>query len=1006
MGLEALRHISEVLGAAGDAGEEVMLFSPRTGGERIELWRDLVNVRFRQDGYREDVFLRGGTVLQEAFPSENIVQLESFSAEIDGERSDYLFVKTETLHWLEDFVGAHPVFSGFFLGSHRIWIAPIGRYLFAFDPVNGENRYLDMKTMEEAPWLGAKAPDVLDITAPAEGSIEITSDAAITPAGFAEGRITIDGNSSTSAKDYRMEIDGNPSDIFTVDENDNVNDIAVKIHTALSAASDITDDWDISLVPDASAVRFVAKSSGPAWNNVDIALTDSSGGPITVDFAHTIDDTSGGSNAGDDNYDQGVLVTLGSDVIETASIDSEELKTSVAEKVRAALDGDAGINAVYWVFREGAVVTLTAKESGSAGNNTLDYSANDTGAAGTAADIEGGQESSALIPDEGRDNFWVFPDGVDTIYRGYVFAWELNDGSFTIPGGASVVPVPEEAPGLGYRGIRVSRTEEMPSNAVKLHLFATRFQVSRERCFRPSEDFPNGAFFHLSEHEPATLHVDDFTPDGALLDAMSAFIPMVSGIYNLFGPGQLQPNTLMRTGELFCFGGYVIRRPDSFAGHVGVQATGSAAPDISVGVVYEYSDNTRSLFFKHDEAAAAENTLRLSGVNLLLSAVHVYLVDESDGSDFYYVRSVRPPMAEFHGMPFGVSNNTGDYEAVSNPSGSGDNSQVELAGYVTLAQPPQMIRVDHQFPLSGVHKILCMLDAGLDEDRGTVVRRRFAALTDRAPVAGLITASASGAGLQFSVDSEAADLTTPVSNAFAVCSMGRRVFYQSSAGIYLLDRTQVRLLLPADRFEVLDDPVRDIVFHERRGELWILGAGNRGLSVPLRDDMHIEGRAAKLQWPADNARSCRALAVAGERLFAGFDTRLFETDREGYLADDITFGFPFPAVSGSLTSDHLSGLMEQLYLRTIELFGEGYPGRVLVDLQSGRFDSGHAWSRDFTADVDRTVAALSMRGGELAVFARGMAPRLRVELDAAANGRFSGLKLIFERIKDEGTNRK
>lgn len=220
--------------------------------------------------------------------------------------------------------------------------------------------------------------------AKAEGSIEVLTGADEQESAPAEGSITVDENNVSTNWDYRIELGGHLSDIFNVESTDSLADIAAKMETALTAVSDIDDDYAFSGAATAK-LDIAAKSDGEEYNS-EIHLTDTGGTRLPgADIMLTIEHAEGGTDA-DTSYGKGVLVYFGSDPVETADIIGGESKESIAAKIEAAIDALAD----YEASAEDESVTITAVSTGVEYNKTLTFNANGTGATATTTGMEGG----------------------------------------------------------------------------------------------------------------------------------------------------------------------------------------------------------------------------------------------------------------------------------------------------------------------------------------------------------------------------------------------------------------------------------------------------------------------------------------------------------------------------------------------------------------------------------------------------------------------------------------
>lgn len=148
------------------------------------------------------------------------------------------------------------------------------------------------------------------------------------------------------------------------------------------------------------------------------------------------------------------------------------------------------------------------------------------------------------------------------IYRQYVLIDQMNDGSIGIAGKPFQVQAgARQILQDGLTNITLTATAASP-HAAKRYLCATRWHASNEGAFIPSSPLhANSPLFVIREVDPKDLFIQDNTPDSRLLRPVLEIYPVTAGIADLFGPGEIIPNSVAAFKGSLLLGGYMINRP-------------------------------------------------------------------------------------------------------------------------------------------------------------------------------------------------------------------------------------------------------------------------------------------------------------------------------------------------------------------------------------------------------------------------------------------------------------
>lgn len=950
MGLEALQRFSDLLHQAGDQQPISMQFSPTRDGDNVARWRDMENVRYRRDGIREDIFVRGGSELHRAFDHE-LVQSKAFTATYSGSTKRLLALKFATGSigvYDPDTDTLDTYFTDIFAGQHKVDFHPMARFLYVFDGVTKEYRYIDLISQTEHDWLSGSAPDVDSIEWIAEGD-------------FSEGNVW---GFRKGASIIHMPL------FHSLGSSGSMNDVVIGPSVRQYTHND--GQYLVATGLDSGEVREFKR------NTIIYFFEDT----------HLILDGSGDAPE--------LRMYWGDIPIRDGKVDYTPRVTTIKgfeydpEKIPAGRDNFFYVK----TFSPEDTVKSAAPSALALLPNSPDLS--------DLLDIDGAYSVNSSNTDISSNAHFEKP----TLYRSYLMAWELNDGSFVVPGAPLLASIVADNISDDHRGVKITRTgASAPDNAVKLHLFATRWQITPERCFLPSERYANGTFYHASEHDPESQEINDFTSDEELLNHISGYIPISGGVYSLFRPGQLKPNmvTSIRNGILGP--GYEVARYNS-GDYIREIGSGSTVSGKSIGVEIEYSDNSRSNVIVF--TARDNSKIQFFGVNGLIKAFHVYLVEDGTPDVYHVAGRISNTDAEFFGLPLEVSTDTADYEDTATPDGSAENNQIRLDHYIFQGYPPQQILIPAQIEIESARKIDGVAVQGIDDDRAGAIRFIATVFTDQFPVSGFLSPRTDAQGLRFEMEQESTDRALPLRDRHGVLAVQGGFVFQSTNGLYFIQGRRVQKLLDRDRYVDLDSDIIDAVYHNQRDELHLFPGGYRVLVMPLSDEETIWGRPVVFAYPSGQDYLVSA-TVSGEDLFYCSGKNLVKADVMTETTDSGINGNG-KVITGKLQSDHLTDFLTQLHLDSVALYGTGYEARVSVDTQEGRYDDagGGDWSTWFTAELQTGWQDLTMRGLPLSLGRRGVAPRMRIELkhpSVYTASRLSAVELFANALAHQGANR-
>lgn len=269
------------------------------------------------------------------------------------------------------------------------------------------------------------------------------------------------------------------------------------------------------------------------------------------------------------------------------------------------------------------------------------------------------------------------------LYKSYVAVYELNDGSFTNPSRPVLVEVPAlqifDAFDLGVYGISLDISAlSAPSSATRLHLYASRWQISRSNTVQPNEIQPQGAFYHAGDFSVDEDEIVDRTPDSELMNSLNVHVPTANGIPIQFGKNQISPDSVTSFQNGLFIGGYSINRFDT-EDYVYSEGVGGGFTQFELIIQAEFTDGTLST--PMDVYLRDTVRIQFQRISTLVRAFRIYLRNLTGvGPEYYFVDRITPEHARFYGLPFEI-----DGGAVWQLIGPGNgNFNSDITGWAAL----------------------------------------------------------------------------------------------------------------------------------------------------------------------------------------------------------------------------------------------------------------------------------------------------------------------------------
>lgn len=563
MGLESLRKIASSDGPPG-APREILELVP---GNRLENFEELRNCRLQHDGPYLRIIRRGGTVAQKTvFGSINT--LYPFSARVNGTLTDFVAIHNtagDIILWNVTADTTSTILSGF-PTAEKIQLAHSGIFLYAFSYDAGVAKYYDLEASSGFTYLQynksyVSATNLLHDNVEEQNIL-----------GYEKGQqVIVFPNVPPAAADGTNQIHTSASGAGSIDPAA----YAVQSFIYKYEGGEYLIDGDGVEYKESRVFGF-AKGEPPMKFTVG-----GSGSAFTIHHAYFPLDEDG-------------------NVAYQAYVSTIEGITKTSDTA-GFISGKDPVG-VGWTSQIGGVASADSPNK----NLVIPFTSDTEDLVGQPANKE--LNSDGITTSANGD--FTEP----TLYRQYVFVDLLNDGSISIPGQPVQIEVGmSEILETGVAKVRLTVTAAS-ANVAKRFLCASRWQPSPQKAFTPSlPAYPNSPLFIAQEVDPAETVVTDNKPDDKLLRPLTEQLRhLAGGVPDLFGPGQLSPNSIARFQGSLLLAGYKVDRPvpDVYTNpatatveniFVNITATTQLANNMALAFQFEYTDGKRSNIVETEE---------------------------------------------------------------------------------------------------------------------------------------------------------------------------------------------------------------------------------------------------------------------------------------------------------------------------------------------------------------------------------------------------------------------
>lgn len=533
---------------------------PLTPGVDKGLWNELVNLRLRVDG--EYVFWksRGGVQITKTIAG-NVLTAYPFSARLNGVLSDYIAIHTSmgnvqlwnvTLDTMNTIITGLPT-------SEKIQMIHRGLFLHAFSYDGGAAKVYDISKDVEFNWMDYEL-------------------SYITGAEIEGGNIEEEQNVLGIEKGKRVIVF--PNGVLTDPETG-----AVVLSSVDGAGAIIPDNYDVrSFLYKYNGGQYLIDENGVEHKQSQF-FTFAKGDPP---FKYTV----GGS---------GVSFTINEYKIPLDSQGEPSFSSYTATVLR--LHNSGGSNVVIHDTPDGG------KDEAKIGGISETDAMNSNYVLPWSPDLQDYVDKpSRQMFSENNTSIIENPDYESPrLFRQYLVVDLLSDGSVAIPGKPrQVVADFKSIQVIGIKKIKLT-IKAAGDNVEKRFLCASRWQPTSGRAFVPtSENYPNSPLFIAKEIDKNATEVTDDTPDNKLQRFINEILPASAGVSDVFGPGQLSPNSIARVSKgSLLLAGYTVNRPtplfytspvSTTKGNIfiDITATTQLPNNMSLSFMYEYTDGKRS----------------------------------------------------------------------------------------------------------------------------------------------------------------------------------------------------------------------------------------------------------------------------------------------------------------------------------------------------------------------------------------------------------------------------
>lgn len=976
---------------------------PLPAGHDTGIWREVENLRLRQEGAYLRLYHRGGSAaLPDALPASlggDLLLCQAFETQTGSGVYRFLIIHTalggvsyynlDTQTRTDIITGATPA-TRF---SQTVPITPIvnGRFVYLFDRDTQRNRVWNIETGTLSDWNGLRpgTPSSIGFVTPDPNAEAFPDDNVF---GYAEGRTVISIPNKAELQStgaFRDKFIGREANLWMLFiEDANRENIILSDETVIDET------------------QWFYKPKGIGYKSADdISAADIPSSAEAPDISYV------------------VMRLEGYPDIITGN------ESQTLDKVfspRTALLGDP--------FEQADQYHHFIKENGS---DVQPYEITGDPALFTAARgiVPQTTDTQRLLDQTGKfklinESPWIKEqtEWKVELVRGYALIDLAEDGSVSLPGQPVIA---KTDPFTVYEDNQAYVEMDIPAagaGVAKRYLIATQWHLNEDAAFQPSsEQNPNGTWYIHSELEPKSYtKFRDDKRDAKLQRPITELLPYAGGIALQLAAGTVYPNTVMsQQGALF-LGNYTLKRITPEEGTTYEYWKNPYDTDIyELYVQYEYSNNSYSALedlgmFPVTSSFPFPNVfygLRFYGLNASVTAISIYVREQGE-TDYRRYKRIDQDSPHFNGarVPLLVDSYNYPDMPVDTP-GTTVEPEVQLSGYIATAIPFQQINIANQARNSDGAAITALLPMSFDSDK-TLMRFRLMVQTSQNIQTGYLVEGRSGNQPVFEASFEVYQQAMGSPAGTGAIRLGRHLFLSGEHGLYAItiganNQLYPRLLLSRNRYAAAAFPLKRAIEHEREREYWfIFDTGEPAQEVFVCDSGAISGTptgegaaqaVAFRRFLYDAAASrLRDMTSLHGQVFMAIDGDVVEGDRPDLLEDRNGDGV-LNTINGRLETAELGPSTQQVSLHSLEVSGQHITVTPAIDLQTGRRWQRVGWADGFTEDVVYPPQLLQIYGRFWAIQRQAIAPRLQyTTVPEQATGYVQELRYKGRRLRNAG----
>lgn len=616
--------------------------------------------------------------------------------------------------------------------------------------------------------------------------------------------------------------------------------------------------------------------------------------------------------------------------------------------------------------------------------------------------------------------------------RAYAIIHVAEDGSVSLPGPVGVVtatPFELYESKLDKVFFQISDPTFLGGGAglAYRYLISTRWHLGEEAALEPStERNPNGTWYIHTKLENKFYSFYDTKDDAMLQRPIIELLPYSGGIALQMAANTIYPNVVIAQQGSLILANYTLKRIKPEQDKTFKYWKDPSGTDIyELYVQYDYSNNSTSeladlgLFPARVEFTSPDQFYGFSfyGLDASVTGITIYIREQGE-TDYRRYKRIDQQSPHFNGARLALlvnSNNYTDFPAEA--PGTTVEPEVQLSGYIATAIPFQQINIANQARNSDGAAITALLPMSFDSDK-TLMRFRLMVQTSQNIQTGYLVEGRSGNQPVFEANFEVYQQAMGNPVGTGATRLGRNLFISGEHGLYVItiganNQLYPRLILSRNRYAAAGFPLKRAIEHAREREYWfIFDTGEPAQEVFVCDVSALGGiptgeeaaSAVPFRRYLYDATASRARDISAlhKELFIAIDGDVVEGDRPDLLEDSDRDGV-LNTITGRLESAEIVPGTEQLQLHSLEAEGQAISLVPSIDLQTGRRWKQTNWQAAFQATVSLQALGLQMYGRYWSVMRQGIAPRIQfVSTPSSASGFIQQLRFRGRRLANSG----